>query len=1611
MLYRVCGIRYHKSEQSIRVNTGTTWYYDLAPVVYPLGVSGTLSAGLINQTATGIGALTDNLVNTTNDFKTVTYKFIPHIRPGDGGDECEAGVEITVEIVINPQPKIAVTTDTELCYDGPAKFDITKLNIVNTGTTWYYDIETTYPLGVTGSWPTGLTDQTATGIGALTDNLVNTTNDFKTVTYKFIPHIRPGDGGDECEAGVEVTIDIVINPQPKIAVTTDPELCYTGSAVFDITKLNTVNTGTTWYYDVETTYPLGVTGSWPTGLTDQTATGIGALTDNLVNTTNDYKTVTYKFIPHIRPGDGGDECETGVAITVEVVINPQPKIAVTTDTELCYDGPAKFDITKLNIVNTGTTWYYDIETTYPLGVTGSWPTGLTDQTATGIGALTDNIVNTTNDVQTVGYRFIPHIRPGDGDDDCADGVEVFLEIKINPRPRILVDADLELCYEQPATFDITNLNIVNPGATWYYNLDPVVYPGGITGTLSAGLTNQTATGVAALTDIIVNSNDVVGNIIYNFTPHIRPGDSGPECALGIPFSLTVRINPQPRIFPVPVDPAPQCDSTNTSIRLQSPSIFTTGAISFKYTVTSSGLVTGYTSPTSGLLNDQYITDKLANLTDTFRIVTYRLVPVSPLGCADGPAENVRVTVNPTPRATPVNLMPVICSGGITDIELKSPTFMTSGTIKFDYTVRFTGVPGDIIGNSDPKNDLDPGHKMGYSYKNIAEGSRIDSVSSVLYNIIPRVVNGPACKPGRIFTSEVQVHPKTLKRIDELKSFTCDLTAGLAALKVILTKGADPYQVRWTGPVGFQSNDVEIYYLNQGPYHVVVTDNNMCRDSLDKTITQIPARPRIFPSPIPPLNNHISCPGFSDGSLRAQVSAGISPPYQFWVIYNSTDVIGSGVFSGNFNPSNPNTYKIYNNLRSGSYRIRIIDANGCEFFENAELLEPDPITIQFQNTNVSCLGYSNGSSLAIPSGGNGGYIYQWSAATGLPLGVSSNEALLDSVPAGKYYIRVFDVLGCVADLDSVTLTELPGMTASPAVISRSAHGNTNVSCNGGNDGYINITINGGVAPLFYSWTGPDGFTSTLEDISGIKAGTYTVTVRDNTGCIKLPVDTYTLTEPPVITVTVTPSPVPNGPFNISCPGGTGGIYISASGGTGGTYTYIWTTSDGSGIVPGHKDQVALTAGTYRIAVQDSNSCEIVNYITLTQPAPITGIFDVTDITCQSAGANDGELSVTGAGGVGPYTYHWLNGSTADKITGLTEGYHIVDITDANGCTGRDSARVNRPPDLLFDYLPSDYNGYAISCTGLSNGTIDITPSSGTAPFVYNWTSSTGFTSTERNITGLKAGDYYLTILDSKYCTVTDTITLDEPGIPEIKFILSESNDGGFNLNCMGDSTGTIAVETENFAGAISYYWSDGNTDQIRTGLPAGQYDLIVSDANNCSAASSVTLIQPDSIRLAFSVIDPSCPDRPDGAIQLAVTGGVISTDYTYKWSDNSSTQNLPAVAEGDFSVIVTDFNGCTATDSLFVKAINETCLIIHNAISPNGDLINDVWNIENSDLYPEMEVKVINRWGATIWVSEKGYPKPWDGRSGGKVLPIDSYHYMIDVHRGGRIIVGNITIVK
>jgi hypothetical protein len=180
-------------------------------------------------------------------------------------------------------------------------------------------------------------------------------------------------------------------------------------------------------------------------------------------------------------------------------------------------------------------------------------------------------------------------------------------------------------------------------------------------------------------------------------------------------------------------------------------------------------------------------------------------------------------------------------------------------------------------------------------------------------------------------------------------------------------------------------------------------------------------------------------------------------------------------------------------------------------KTAELKEPALFRYHFDlsdfsGSNISCLGYSDGSAAASVTGGNGNYSYLWYPASG-SLSVSNNSSLLDSIPAGKYYLQVTDLLGCIK-IDSVTLTDPPGMILSGSEMSESNDGMYQISCNGASDGYIKITISGGSGIFTYLWIGPDGYSATTKEISGLKAGNYTCTVTDINGCVLMPLPSFT-----------------------------------------------------------------------------------------------------------------------------------------------------------------------------------------------------------------------------------------------------------------------------------------------------------------------------------------------------------------------------------------------------------------------------------------------------------------------------------------------------------------------
>jgi len=319
--------------------------------------------------------------------------------------------------------------------------------------------------------------------------------------------------------------------------------------------------------------------------------------------------------------------------------------------------------------------------------------------------------------------------------------------------------------------------------------------------------------------------------------------------------------------------------------------------------------------------------------------------------------------------------------------------------------------------------------------------------------------------------------------------------------------------------------------------------------------------------------------------------------------------------------------------------------------------------------------------------------------------------------GIYTVTVTDANGCNV-VKTVELTEPGVLTESGTVV-------TNVSCNGNDDGSIQLNMTGGTNPYLYIWsTG-----SVLDNINGLSPGTYSVTVTDINGCTYT--NTFTITQPNTLTSTISGSISPN------CNGSNDGtIDLTVSGGTL-PYTYSWSNGATT------EDQSGLGGGTFSVTVTDANGCSTTANTTLINPPLLVAAsVNATDITC--FGNGDGAVDLTVSGGTLSYTYSWSNGATTQDLSNLNQGTYSVTITDANGCSATGSATVNEP--ALLTAVVTSFTD-SLACNAVGQGAIDITVSGGTTPYTYSWSNGT----TTEDQSGLSGGTYDVTVTDANGCT--------------------------------------------------------------------------------------------------------------------------------------------------------------------------------------------------------------------------------------------------------------------
>jgi gliding motility-associated-like protein len=471
------------------------------------------------------------------------------------------------------------------------------------------------------------------------------------------------------------------------------------------------------------------------------------------------------------------------------------------------------------------------------------------------------------------------------------------------------------------------------------------------------------------------------------------------------------------------------------------------------------------------------------------------------------------------------------------------------------------------------------------------------------------------------------------------------------------------------------------------------------------------------------------------------------------------------------------------------------------------------------------------------------------------------------------------------------------------------------------------------------------------------------------------------------VTIHPKPLPSlAATNVSCFGLEDGfINNNMLNGTA-PYQYLWSNGD----TTQHVD--SLVIGLYSVIVTDAFGCIGQATIDILQPDTLVVGETHTNVSCN--GGIDGGIDLTVAGGTTPYIYSWNNSSNSQDLVAISGGTYIADITDFNSCIVQIAVIIEEPDSLLASGTVID-----AECLG-ENGGIDLSVIGGTAPYQYLWSNG----DTLQDLNAVAAGLYSVLITDTNGCSVTYQNTIRSFSIMTINGVL-------INPLCNNDRNGSVEIVVVDGATPYSFVWSTGDTTQIITNVVAGVYTVTVTDANGCGEIVEYTLVEPEnlSLELISSIYTGgygvSAYGAEDGQIDMTIYGGTQPMNIL--WSTGSTAEDLYGLVAGFYTASVTDFNGCTVTDT--ARLLQPYVLEMPTAVTPNGDGQNDYFFVRGLEVYPNNEAIIFNRWGNKV-VTLTDYKNDWRGTNGsGDPLPEGTYFVILTIESDGIELKGYIDI--
>lgn len=716
-----------------------------------------------------------------------------------------------------------------------------------------------------------------------------------------------------------------------------------------------------------------------------------------------------------------------------------------------------------------------------------------------------------------------------------------------------------------------------------------------------------------------------------------------------------------------------------------------------------------------------------------------------------------------------------------------------------------------VGTTDPTTGI-----TGIKIDDIKKFGEKDQPES--FTVTYTVCNTGSCSPEELVPGKVAYKASTCVHYQDLEPPYTPMSGSLSATNLLcagdgtgaidleLNGGEAPFQFNWS--TGATTEDLS--QLSAGIYTLTVTDARGETLNLEATVNEPAALS---------LNaevTHLACN--TNGSIQPNVSGGTAPYSYQW--------------------SNGATAASLELTTAGTYSLVLTDANGCSLTRSYE--------VEDHNMLLSIAGGESCESnelQAVVTGGTAPYTYAWSSG--------ETTASITPVETGTYTLTVSDAAGCTLS-SSIDFTLLPALEASLS--------STDPTCAYGTDGSIDLTVTSGSGSYTYLWSNG----ATTEDLSELKAGTYTVTITDASGCsIERSI---TVNNPRPIFVRQLELIQPD------CHGNLGSISVGAAYGTE-PYTFEWSNGQTGSSISG------LEPGTYTVTITDANGCTRTRNFNIQEPSlPQLSI---------SGGSCGGTLSASTSGGTAPYTYEWSTGDSTATIDYTAGGTYTVTVTDTNGCTSTETITVGNPaPAISLEYTVTQP-----LCYGDTNGSIDLTLTGGTAPYTYTWSNG----ETTEDLDGLGTGTYTVTVTDSSGCTATASISIQAPRAIYIRTLET------VNVNCLGDE-GSITVEAMYGTAPYTYEWSNGDTTTTADSLSAGTYTVIVTDANGCTSQRRFSISEETGPAVAVS--SSGCGDTYE--LTANVTGG--TAPYTYEWTNGEASSSISA-GPGSYTVTVTDASGC------------------------------------------------------------------------------------------------------